>query len=151
VAAAEPGTTTAEPEGAPTAIDGTYVVTWTPDELAEALGGAANPEAAELARDNAGTIRLTFDRGRYDLVYVDVGGDSCPGTFVVDGDRVVLTATTRPSEWECGDGLGQTVVDATWALTDGHLSLTEWNLPQGPSLQWFAKALLGTKPLQREP
>ena len=77
------------------------------------------------------------------------GGESCPGTFVVEGDRVVLTATTYPSEWHCGDGLGATVVDARWQLADGKLTLTARKLSPTPDIGWFAKALLGTKPLER--
>ena len=72
-----------------------------------------------------------------------------PGTFVVEGDRVVLTATTYPSEWHCGDGLGATVVDARWQLADGKLTLTAWKLSPTPDIGWFAKGLLGTKPLER--
>lgn len=138
----------ATPAGPSTELDGTYAVTWTVEELTEALGGADNPTAEQDARNNAGTLELTFDRGRYDLVYV-ASGDSCPGTYVVDGDRVVLTATTRPSEWDCGDGLGQTVADAAWRLADGDLTLTDWTVSPTPDMGWFTRALLGTKPLER--
>ncbi|WP_225753227.1 TRAP transporter substrate-binding protein [Actinotalea sp. Marseille-Q4924] len=142
---AEPG---AAPAGAPTELDGTYAITWTVEDLTEALGGEDNPTAEQDARNNAGTIQLTFDRGRYDLVYTALG-DSCPGTFIVDGDRVVLTATTVPSEWDCGDGLGQTVADAAWRLADGDLTLSDWELSPTPDVGWFTRALLGTKPLER--
>ncbi len=136
----------AAPTGKPTRLDGTYAVTWNAADLAEALGGDANPEAASIAQNNAGTTHLCLDRGRYDLVN---RGDSCPGTFAVEGDRVVLTATIHPSEWDCGDGLGATVVDARWELADGKLTLTAWELSPTPDIGWFAKALLGTKPLER--
>lgn len=139
----EPST---EPTGEPTELDGTYTISWSVEDLTEALGGDDNPEASQIAQINAGTHELSFDRGRYDLVH---GGESCPGTFVVEGDRVVLTATTYPSEWHCGDGLGATVVDARWQLADGKLTLTAWKLSPTPDIGWFAKGLLGTKPLER--
>jgi hypothetical protein len=68
---------------------------------------------------------------------------------VVDDDRVVLTATSRPSEWDCGDGLGQTVADATWRLAGNELTLKDWTLSPTPDIGWFTRALLGTKPLER--
>lgn len=135
--------------GATTPLDGSYTISWSVEDLTEALGGDANPEAASVARANAGTVVVTFDRGRYDVVYED--GSSCPGTFVVDGDRVVATATERPSEWSCGDGLGEVTVDATWTLTGDTLTLTDWDLPQTPSIAWFMAAFVGDVPLERVP
>ena len=92
---------------------------------------------------------MTFDRGRYELYYKR-DDESSPGTFVVNGDRVVLTATTKPSEWECGDGLGEMVADATWTMTGDELRLTDWKLPAEPGVSSFTATFLGTKPLQRQ-
>jgi hypothetical protein len=139
-----------ETAGAPTEIDGTYAVTWTVEELTEALGGGANPEAASLAEGNAGTIRLELDAGRYDLIFEDIGGDSCPGTYELDGGRIVMTATTEPSEWDCGaDSLGSKQADATWSLDEDGLTLSEWNLPAAGGPMYFNEVFLGGKPLER--
>ena len=137
----------AAPVGAAGEMDGTYTVAWTVEDLTEALGGDSNPEAAAVAQGNAGTLRLVLDHGRYELRYEN--GDSCPGSYAVEGDRLILTATTRPSDWDCGDGLGEVFVDARWRLTDAELTLTDWELTPEPSMIWFAAALLGSKPLER--
>jgi hypothetical protein len=143
--AATPSATASEP----TPLDGTYAITWGVEELAKALGGADNPTAAMDARNNFGTVRFVFDRGRYDMRY-ERDGSSCPGTFVVTGDRVVMTATTKPSEWHCGDGLGAQVADAAWQLAGDELRFTDFELPATPGISWFMEPFLGTKPLQRE-
>lgn len=142
-----PEGSSADPTGEASELDGTYEITWSEDDLAEALGGDANPSARDLARGNAGTLLLVIDRGTYDLVFEN--GDSCSGTAEVDGSRVVLTATTKPSEWDCGDGLGGTSVDAAWSLTDDRLTLTDWEVPVLESMLGFNSALLGSKPLSR--
>lgn len=134
----------------PAELNGTYEVTWSVDELTEALGGDSNPEAAGLAEENDGTIQLVLDDGRYDLVYVDMNNDSCPGTYVVEGDRIVMTATTNPAEWDCGtDSLGTKAVDAAWSLEGDTLTLTDWKLPTAGGPMYFNEAFLGTKPLER--
>ena len=144
-------TSTATTAPAPPAeLNGTYEVTWTVDELTEALGGDSNPDAAGLAEENDGTIQLVFDDGRYDMVYVDMNNDSCPGTYVVEGDRIVMTATTNPAEWDCGtDSLGTKAVDATWSLEGDSLTLTDWKLPTAGGPMYFNEAFLGSKPLER--
>ena len=134
----------------PAELNGTYAVTWTVDELAEALGGDANPQAADLAEENDGTIQLVLDDGRYDMIYVDMNNDSCPGTYVVEGDRIVITATTNPAEWDCGtDSLGTKAVDAAWSLDGDLLTLTDWKFPTAGGPMYFNEAFLGTKPLER--
>jgi hypothetical protein len=159
-AASEPSAETTPPEtvtaptsetpGSPTAVDGTYAVTWTVEELTEALGGDANPEAASLAEGNAGTIRLELDSGRYDLVFEDIGDDSCPGTYVVDGTRIVMTATTDPTEWDCGtDSLGSKQADASWSVDEAGLTLSDWKLPAVGGPMYFNEVFLGAKPLER--
>jgi hypothetical protein len=141
---------TASETPGPTEVDGTYAVTWTVEELTEALGGEDNPEAAGLAEGNAGTIRLELDSGRYDMVFEDIGGDSCPGTYVLDGDRIVMTATTDPTEWDCGaDSLGSKQADAAWSVDEESLTLTEWKLPDSGGPMYFNEVFLGTKPLER--
>lgn len=152
----ETGVETAAESGAPTEVDGRYTVTWTAEELteqlSEVLGGADDPQAQQEAEDlgngNAGTIELILDGGRYDLVYVDFN-DSCPGTYVLDGDRIVMTATTDPSDWDCGDGLGETAVDAAWSLDGSTLTLSDWEVPNPESMLGFNSALLGLKPWER--
>lgn len=129
-------------------LEGTWTVTWTADELYEALGGDDNPSARSDAEINAGTLQLTFEAGEYDLVGVE-SEDSCPGTYEVTEDRVVLTATTKPADWDCGDGLGQLAGDAAWEIVDGALVLSDWDLSPEPAMDWFNAALLGTKPLDR--
>lgn len=143
------GTASQAPAGEATPLDGTYAITWDVADLTKALGGEANPAAAMDARNNSGTVRLVFDRGRYDMHY-ERDGSSCPGTFVVNGDRIIMTATTKPSEWECGDGLGALVADATWQLTGKELRLTDFKRAATPGISWFIEPFLGTKPLQRE-
>lgn len=132
-----------------TGLEGEYSVTWTPDELFERLGGDENPEARDIAEGNAGELRLTFDDdGTYGFVYVS-DGSSCPGTYEVDGDRVVMTATTDPTLWDCGDGLGQLAADARW-ITDGDtLTLTEWELSPEPAMDWVYAAFFEDAPLTR--
>lgn len=127
---------------------GTWSVTWEADELYEALGGDDNPEARSLADGNAGTIELKFDADGYDLRWVELG-DSCPGTYELEGERVVLTGTIDPSVWDCGDGVGQFQADAVWTVRGDTLALTEWKLSPEPAIDWFNHALLGTKPLER--
>ncbi|WP_157674350.1 TRAP transporter substrate-binding protein DctP [Agrococcus carbonis] len=142
------GPGSAGPDAAAAGLDGTYAVEWEVADLAAALGGDDNPESAEVARGNAGELRLTLDRGRYDLLHVP-SGDSCPGTYAIDGDRLVMTATSRPSEWHCGAGLGEVAVDAAWAVEGDRLTLTDWRVPQPFSMLGFNAVLLGTLPLER--
>lgn len=133
-----------------TSIDGTYTLSWSPEELREAFEAAGNPNAVQDARSNAGNHVLTMERGRYDFVFGHANGDSCPGTYVVTGDRVVVTATDDPTEWECDDSqVGETVVDARWTLTDDALTLTDWQTPGNERLSMLTETVLGTKPLQR--
>ena len=148
---ADSGATSAEAVATgPTEVDGTYTVTWTVEELAEALGGDANPDAAGLAEGNAGTITVEFDSGHYDLVFEDIGGDSCPGTYVLDGPRIVMTATNDPTQWDCGaDSLGSKQVDASWSVDEESLTLTDWELPTSGGPMYFNEVFLGTKPLDR--
>lgn len=134
----------------PTDVDGTYTVSWTVEELTEALGGDANPDAAALAEGNAGTIRLELDSGRYDIVFEDIGGDSCPGSYVLDGTRIVMTATNDPTDWDCGtDSLGSKQVDASWSVDEDSLTLTDWELPASGGPMYFNEVLLGAKALER--
>lgn len=139
---------TAEPAASDAPLRGTWTITWDVDDLYDALGGEGNPEARALAEGNAGTIELEFGEDRYDLRWVEAS-DSCPGTYEVDGDRVVLTATIDPSAWDCGDGVGQLVADAAWSVEGDTLELSEWNLSPQPAMDWFVHALLGTEPLER--
>ena len=137
-------------DAASTEVDGTYTVTWTVEELTEALIGDANPDAAPLAEGNAGTIRLELDSGRYDIVFEDIGGDSCPGTYVLDGTRIVMTGTNDPAEWDCGtDSLGSKQADAAWSVDEDGLTLTDWNLPASGGPMYFNEVFLGTKALER--
>jgi hypothetical protein len=137
-----------EEASASTDLDGTYSVTWTADELYERLGGADNPEARELAEGNQGELRLTFDAGEYELLYV-ADSSSCPGTYEIDADRVVLTATIDPAQWDCGDGVGQLVADARWTVDAAGLTLTDWNLSPEPAMDWVSKAMIGEVLLAR--
>lgn len=147
----------AAPTAAASSLEGTYALTWSQDDLEdvlmEAFGGADDPAAArdaqDLAAGNAGTIHLVPDAGRYDVIFKDFNDDSCPGTYVVEGDRIVMTATTNPAEWDCGDGLGQTAVDARWTLDEGSLTLTDWTVPNPHSMLGFNALTWGSKPFER--
>lgn len=131
-------------------LQGVWMVEWDEDDLYMALGGDNNPEARILARANAGRQHLVFEDGRFEIVYVDQGGDVCPGTYEIDGDRLVLTATQDPKEWHCGsDSLGQLVMDARWERESDQLALTDWRLSERPAIDWFSKAVFGSRPLQR--
>lgn len=145
----EPSPPPSAEDAAATGLEGGYSVTWTADELYERFGGDENPDARALAEGNAGELLLTFDDdGTYGLVYVS-DGSSCPGTYAVEGDRVVMTATNDPTLWDCGDGLGQLAADARWTLGDDSLTLTEWELSPDPAMDWANSALLGDVPLAR--
>ena len=130
-------------------IEGTWQVVWTVDELYEALGGDDNPYARQDAELNDGTIEIAFDDGAYDVRWVGQGDGSCPGTYELDGGRIIMTATTDPSEWDCGDGVGHLAVDAAWTVEERQLIFTEWNLSEDPAMDWFYAAILGEKPLDR--
>jgi hypothetical protein len=139
----------ASAESASTPIDGTYRTHWTRDELFEELGGSDSADAGDIADGNSGEIHVTFDAGEYVVKWVD-RNEACPGTFEIVGDRVIMTATTDPSKWDCGsDGVGQLAVDAAWAIVEPTLTLSDWNLSPEPAMDWFYKALLGAKPLER--
>ena len=150
VAQSAPSGETSTDTASPTDVDGTYTVTWTVEELKDALGGDDNPDAASLAEGNAGTIWVELDSGRYDIVFEDIGGDSCPGTYVLEGDRIVMTATTDPTDWDCGaDSLGSKQADAAWSADEDGLTLTDWNLPASGGPMYFNEVFLGGKPLER--
>jgi hypothetical protein len=139
-----------------TELDGRYTVSWTADELTlqvlQVLGDPDDPQdqqaAADLGKGNAGTLELSLSGGRYDLFYVDMD-DSCPGTYVLDGDRIVMTATMDPSEWDCGGGLGEIAADAAWSLNGGVLTFTDWRVPNPRSMLGFNSVLLGLKAWER--
>lgn len=140
-----------EPSGsaAGAELEGTWSVTWTADELYERFGGADNPEARDLAEGNQGEQHLVFDGdGAYDHRYLS-DGSSCPGTYELDGDRIVMTATIDPARWDCGDGVGQLAADARWAVDGETLMLTEWELSAEPAMDWAVAAMLGDVPLAR--
>lgn len=131
-------------------LEGAWTVTWTPEDLLEALGGEdAYPEAAQDAEANAGTTQLVFEGDEYDFVFVE-SGDSCPGTFTVEGDRVMMTATSDPTAWDCGGStLGQLTADAAWSVDGDSLTLTDWNLSPEPAIDWFNSVAWGAKPFER--
>lgn len=146
---ADPGAATEPSQGGDAAgLDGTYSITWTADELYERFGGTENPEARDIAEGNDGELRLTFSDGEYELYYGS-DGSSCPGTYEVADDRVVMTATIDPSEWDCGDGVGQMTADAEWLVDGEGLILTDWELSPEPAIDWAMKALVGEVLLER--
>ena len=98
----------------------------------------SDPRVETLVRRGHEVRRLDA-LGRLNVVY-------CSSGLPVDSLR---NARCSPESDTRGDGLGATVVDARWELADGKLTLTAWELSPTPDIGWFAKALLGTKPLER--
>lgn len=130
-------------------LEGTWSVTWTADDLYERFGGDDEREARDLAEGNQGEQRLTFDGdGGYEHLFLS-DGSSCPGTYELDGDRIVMTATTDPAEWDCGDGVGQLAADAQWGVEGDTLTLTEWKLSPEEAMDWAVAQMIGDVPLTR--
>ena len=74
---------------------------------------------------------------------------TCPGTYTVTGDRLVMVASNDISQWDCGgDSLGAVLVDAHWQLTGDTLVLSDFVLADQPDVTWFNAVYL-SKPLQR--
>jgi len=106
VAVASPSSAAA-PSAGPTAIDGTWQVSFTEAEL------AAPPllyDEGELNADNWGDFTLTFDgKGRVELTQANAIDQSWTSrTYTVTGDRVVLA-------YDKGINLGETF-SARWSL-----------------------------------
>ena len=147
--AAATGPAPADPTSEAHPLEGTWTISWTTEELYEALGGDDNPYARADAEANSGPLELVIEEeGSYDFRYPE-DDSSCPGTYELDGDRIVMTATTDPSLWDCGDGVGQLVLDAAWSVDGDKLVLSDWNLSPEPSMDWFYEAVLGRAPLTR--
>lgn len=143
----DPTTSTGSSQDSP--LDGTWATTWTFEGLLAALGGEEAYSGVQRdAENNAGTIHLVFDRGRYDAVYPETG-DSCPGSYRLEGDRIVMTATSDPTDWDCGGGLGELTADAEWTVDGDRLTLTDWKLSTEPGVDWFNSALWGGQPFER--
>ncbi len=130
----------------PAVLNGTFTFEWTVDELHQ-----IEWMTEDMAVDNAAVLELTFEDGRYDMVWTTGAdpGASCPGRYGVTGDRLVMVATSDITEWDCGgDSLGLRVVDATWELAGDTLTLSEFTLPDEPDVSWF-NATYMAKPMTR--
>jgi hypothetical protein len=128
----------------PAAINGSYQLEWTVDELMSDLGADQ-----DTANGNAGPFVLTFEDGRFDMVWQNSPDAPCGGTYGVSGERVQLVAATDPVTWTCGgESLGDLVVDAAWSLEGDQLVLSDFVRSPEPDITWWNAGFL-SKPLTR--
>lgn len=128
-------------------LNGTYRLEWTPEDLNEATG----MEGSEL-EGNSGVYTLTLEDGEFDQVWDNAPsqGDHCRGTYVVSGNRILMTASTDVNDWDCGvETVGMGWVDAAWVLTTDQLALSDFAPTSVEGLHTFLELYLGSKPLTR--
>jgi TRAP-type C4-dicarboxylate transport system substrate-binding protein len=127
----------------PSALNGSYRLDWTVDELM--AGGA--PE--DIARGNDGGFVLTLRDGSFDQTWDNEPNDTCPGKYAVSGDRITMVATSDITEWDCGnDTLGVQLLDAQWSLTNDQLALSNFVRSDEPDITWWT-SLYFSKPMSR--
>jgi hypothetical protein len=137
---------TTEAPDDPSVLNGTYRLEWTPEDLSAATGMEGN----EL-EGNSGVYTLTLEDGEFDQVWDNIPsqGDHCRGTYVISGNRLLMTASSDINDWDCGvDTVGQGWVDAAWELTDDQLILSDF-APTVGDLHLLLEIYLGSKPLTR--
>jgi hypothetical protein len=104
----------ASSSGEPSVLDGVYRTSFT---LGDLKRSPFLYDEGELNDENWGELTLTLDRGLATFEQQsDVAESSTSGTFVVDGDTIVLAFTE-------GVNLGETFA-ARWSLQDGTLTFT---------------------------
>jgi hypothetical protein len=143
--APEAPVTTGAPDD-PSVLNGTYRLEWTPEDLNEATGMVGDELEA-----NSGVYTLTLEDGEFDQVWDNAisAGDHCRGTYVVNGNRLLMTASSDINDWDCGgEDVGIDWVDAAWELTDDQLILSDF-APTVEDLHLLLENYLGSKPLTR--
>ena len=128
------------PAGPSAKLDGSYTVHWRLSELAKALGGRW-----EDASENVGELTVTIHGT--DFWFNGI----CHGKSEITDDRIIVTTTAHPSEWDCGAGRGAPMINARWRIDGDLLRLTDWRVTgSGPgSLDWNLWIILGFKPLHK--
>ena len=117
----------------PSAINGTYRLEWTPDELVTATidaypGGNLSREGVESAWSGAqgiafaGSHTLRFRDGRFDHSVVDADGvrRECTGSYAITDGRIEL----RSERGVCGV---VRMFDSTFELSGGQLQFTDYD------------------------